>query len=636
MWGCSDDSSGGSDTGAGTSNGAATSNGSGTTGGATSGGTTGGATGGTTGGTSGGTTSGPCSAGETRCLDDATVEICEGGEFVTSESCLPPQVCSTGLCVTPQACDPGEVVGCWDDGAQRVCNAEGSVFEARPCAEGLNCLDGACTDMVCRPGAQYCADLDTLQVCNEDGSGYTDPQACPDGSVCVEGTCLSGCELSKKQPSYIGCQYWSLDLDNYPDPFGDPASVPHAVVVSNPSDQEATVNITTMADITLDPSSFTVPPGDVAVYTFPRLDVDGTGITNHSFYLESSWPVVAYQFNPLNNEGVFSNDASLLLPAESLGTEYIVLSWPTTPIPEALGLPPQHGYFTIAATSPGTTDVTVTLSANVGSGSNVPFMEAGTTHEFTLRQFQVLNLEADGSNLFPINDLSGSIIRASKPIAVFGGHEEAVVGDGCCAEHLEQQLFPTSIWGVRYLAAQAEPRGGASDVWRVVAAVDNTQVETIPPQPGAASFTLNRGEWIEIDSGESFEIVSDLPIMVGQYLKSQEATPNVTGDPAFILAVPIEQFRDEYTVLTPEGYTSNWMTLVRRADTPVLLDGQMVSDAFFVSFGSGDWEYAWVPVEEGPHTVESASPFSLSAYGYSGAVSYGYPGGLNLRVADEE
>ena len=34
--------------------------------------------------------------------------------------------------------------------------------------------------------------------------------------------------------------------------------------------------------------------------------------------MRSSVPVVAYQFNPLENVNVFSNDASLLKPAEAL------------------------------------------------------------------------------------------------------------------------------------------------------------------------------------------------------------------------------------------------------------------------------------------------------------------------------
>ena len=480
-----------------------------------------------------------------------------------------------------------------------------------------------------------CLDRDTRATCDEEGQDWGEETPCPEGALCVDGGCLSGCDLSEKFPSYIGCRYWSMDLDQYNDPFGDPAVVPHAVVLSNPSAREALVRVTTMANVVLDPSEITVSPGGVAVYTVPRLDVDGTGISNHSFFMESSWPVVAYQFNPLDNEGVASNDASLLLPSEFLGTEYVAMTWPTTPIPDAFGLPPQYGYVTMVATRPGTTTVAITPSATVVAGTGVQELEPGVTHLFRLEHYEVLNLEASGENIFgPLEDLTGTLITADQPIAVFGGHEEAVVGNGCCAEHLEQQLFPVNNWGQRYLAVQSESRGGSRDVWRVVSAFDNTVVETIPPQPEAGSFTLNRGEWFQIQSGASFEIRSSQPVMVGQYLESMEATGDGIGDPAFILAVPLERLRHSYTVLTPADYQEDWLTVVRPVGGEVRLDGQPIADRFF-TFGGGDWEWAWVEVQDGPHTVESDDvPFGLTAYGFSAAVSYGYPGGLNLRVAD--
>jgi hypothetical protein len=612
MSACDDESAG---SGQGAANNGATNNGATNNGATNNGATNNGAT------NNGATNNGVTNNGSSECNPP-----CEDG-FV----CVPP-----GECVREQECDPGEISGCVSATARRVCNEEGSAFFEDPCPEDApNCLAGECTSDICIPGETVCIDRDTEAVCDEEGEGYSDERPCPEGSLCVNGRCLSGCDLSEKFPSYIGCKYWSLDLDQYNDPFGDPSAVPHAVVISNPSDREATVTIRTdNQSVTPTPSEVQVPAGGVEVYTFPRLDVDGTGISDRAFFLQSSWPVVMYQFNPLNNEGVASNDASLLLPSESLGREYVAMSWPTTPIPEILMLPPQHGYITLVAVRPGRTHITLELSADVGGGSNVPFMEAGTIQTFTLRQGQVLNLEADGSDLFGgLQDLTGTTILADQPIAVFGGHEEAVVGDGCCAEHLEQQLFPFESWGQLYLAVQSETRGGSQDVWRVVAARDNTIVETVPPQANAGSFTLNRGEWREIQTGQSFEITANQPVMVGQYLQSQELTGDGIGDPAFILAVPIERLRDNYTVLTPADYAEDWLTIIRPAGAAITFDGQPVT-APFVTFGSGEWEYTWLPVQDGVHSVEAAVPFALVAYGFSAAVSYGYPGGLNLRVVE--
>ena len=56
-------------------------------------------------------------------------------------------------------------------------------------------------------------------------------------------------------------------------------------------------------------------------------------------------------------------------------------------------------------------------------------------------------------------DLTGTIITSDKPIGVFGGHEAAVSGTQCCADHIEQQLFPVATWGKTYIATKSFPRG---------------------------------------------------------------------------------------------------------------------------------------------------------------------------------
>jgi hypothetical protein len=569
-------------------------------------------------------------------------------------------------------CVPDELIGCEDPNTLRLCNGDGSGFITRPCPQGQRCTAGQCEPSACAAGFRICLDDSTVGECARDESGYIPVRACRADSVCVDGACDSACNVQGKVPSNVGCEYWSVDLDNYPDPFSnDPSSVPHAIAISNTSDGVATVTIEGPPGVPLQGPRFDIAPGDISVYTFPRLDIDGTGIFDRAFRVRSTWPVIVYQFNPLNNEGVASNDASLLLPAEGLGREYIAMSWPTSPIPCLEGqmmpcLPDQHGYVTIVATAPGNTTIQVTPTATVNAGGEIEQLPEGMPREFVLRQGQVLNLEAYAEPLgniedfFPrcetdddciiggclvgiclgdlaaqaeraVADLTGTIIVSSQPVAVFGGHEEAVVGEGCCAEHLEQQLFPTSTWGQRYLAARSEPRGGSIEVWRVVASTDNTVVTTVPPQPDSGQFTLNRGEFHEITSQDAFEIEASAPIMVGQYLASQEATGDRVGDPAFILAPPIAQFRSDYQIITPAGYSRNWLTVARMVGEEVTLDGAVLEDRLFQVFGGGDYELAWIPVGEGVHHLACAQPFALSVYGYSAAVSYGYPGGLNLR-----
>ena len=169
--------------------------------------------------------------------------------------------------------------------------------------------------------------------CNAEGTAYDPLPVCEEGGVCEEGICKSGCSgLVKYGTSYIGCEYWSVDLDQYPDPFGDPVNAPYGVVISNPGDSPATVSFEAGTGIAVDNPNPTIQPGEARKFLLPSLNDDGSGITQKSIRIQSDRPIMVHQFNPLDNVGVASNDASLLLPVNALGQEYYVFSWPTTPL----------------------------------------------------------------------------------------------------------------------------------------------------------------------------------------------------------------------------------------------------------------------------------------------------------------
>ena len=67
-----------------------------------------------------------------------------------------------------------------------------------------------------------------------------------------------------------------------------------------------------------------VPPGGIATLLLPRgrMDWSASNIRKSAFRLQSTQPVVAYQFSPYCCNFSFSNDASLLFPTSSLGTDY--------------------------------------------------------------------------------------------------------------------------------------------------------------------------------------------------------------------------------------------------------------------------------------------------------------------------
>ncbi len=581
-------------------------------------------------------------------------------------------------------CSPGEALGCAQDGDEGVgliCNEAGTGAIEAVCLgtenEPTPCTNGECWE--CIPGARSCLDGNAVVQCTDEGKNEV-VQVCSDvqeGLVCSSGNCFRLCELNQKFNSYIGCEYWAVDLDNaYVEGGGgsifDAAGEQFSIVIGNPNeDYPALVEVFVMEEgieVPLTLSSTGSPldlspiqPGSLRVLNVPRRDIDGSGIFPNAFRVESSVPVTATQFNPLDNTiEVYSNDASLLLPSDVLGTFHVAMTREQT-------FPDLRSYITVVGTRDGTKVSVTTPVGTLASGGLAP-MVPGESQVFTLNRYDVLNLETDA----PGDDLTGSIIVSSEPVAVFGGSEAAnapntatCLEEGvcaydptkpcttlmdclpfntCCADHLEQQLFPVHTWGQNFIATKSKARGEEKDIWRIIAAQDDTVIQTIPSQ--GLLPVLDRGEFVEFETEEDFRIQASNPVMVGQFLAAEDAPePNLTGvipgqdgqpgdagigDPAFILLVPVEQYRDAYVVFVPEGYVEDYANIIAPFDADVTHNGTVIPSESFEPVSS-EYRVARLRLEDGHHVFQSEPIFGVIVYGFDDYVSYGYPGGLDLK-----
>ncbi len=700
-----------------------------------------------------------CDPGTTRCKDLDTQETCnpDGYGWVASR-CLGPEgeqrSCVDGACVERVCATPGAFERCLDPKTQLVCSDDGTALLEVPC-DGVCTDDQGCREPVCRPGFRRCGRDEILEECDRDGLGWVAIQDCHQGSrVCREeaggARCVELCEVVRKERSYIGCEYWAVDLDNAfvrgssPSGYYDAQGRQFAVVVSNVNkDLVARVTISTVdgpvycapwEDIPqVEDGAFDYEPdalwcqedlqrcetqerctvvveevdedgrtttrevctqegrgmceseavvesGHLMVFNLPRRDVNGTIKAPLAFRIQSSIPINAYEFNPLENEQVYSNDASLLLPINALGKYYLIMSREQT-------FDVLKTYLTVVAVWPGETEVYVTPKVRTLPGQGIPALAPGQRKRFVLQQFDVLNIETNCPSdprgyCRQADDLTGSEVFANKLVAVFGGSEASnapntnhchkahpddetgVCWDGetecrdnadcsrfitCCADHLEQQMFPVDTWGKHYIATKSHDRNQEPDVWRIMAQRDGTVVQTIPHQVDIP--VLDRGEYFDFESREHFEIVASSAILVGQYLAAEQAPdPNSrgvpqpgdagTGDPAFMLAVPVEQYMSSYVVLAPDKYEYDFANVITPRGNVVLHDGEPIPPASFEPVASGEYLVARLRIDDGVHTFESlpgddgrdGPPIGVLVYGYDQYVSYGYPGGLNLRT----
>ena len=510
--------------------------------------------------------------------------------------------------------------------------------------KGLVCSDelGRCS--LCDPGARDC-DGQTVLICDDDGEAWNDGETCDvdENTACRGGTCVNLCGQAREQRSNVGCEYWAVDLDNANVGGGlNAAQQQFAVVISNAQpDVPATVTIEqddTSPGTDNDPvlvTRATVPPLSLTVFKLGPREVDGsppgeyntgthTALTRGGYRIRTSVPVVAYQFNPLENVNVFSNDASLLKPVEALtdtpGTmrdSYVVLGWPqtiaSTDDPDTNFDPNNpsdlRAFLTIVGTR-NSTHVEVIPKTFVLGGGPIDDTEAGESIEVELQPFDVLNLETDDFNA----DFTGSLIRADQPIVVFSGSEasdapwfDTLAERQCCADHLEEQLDPIRTAG-KYFVATVSPNrtaalavAGASvgiedqvEYFRAIAATEaGAQLRVTIPGVGPQTVTLpEQGDSIEIVSPVHFVIESDNPIMLGSVSPSQGAASVPRGlpggDPSFMIVPPVEQFRSSYVFLTPDKYMFDFIRIIAPPDTEMQFDGRPLDEALDCDRKAGD------------------------------------------------
>jgi IgGFc binding protein len=516
----------------------------------------------------------------------------------------------------------------------------------------------------CVPGAASCAN-GLATYCRQDGTLARYECDPVQGLTCGARGCSGSCDLSEIEASYIGCDY-------YPTVTLNPVwtGFQFAVAVANASPQPTRVTITrganTVQEATIPANqlqTFSLPwvpelkggelmSGSAPACTTPPARGDSRLVADGAYRVRTDHPVTVYQFSPLQYELAnaptcptiksqcigsqldqcysYSNDASLLLPATALTGNYTALSWPS----QSAG----SGFIAVTAVEDGT-QVTVTGTGAFAAGAGIAANGNGVA---TLDRGDVLEMVAA-----PTGDVSGTRIRANKPVQVIGGHSCAFVPtpETLNCDHLEEVMFPEDTLGKKYVVTSpiyADGSTGTPSVVRIAAVADDTQV-TFDPSDVHAAVTLAAGAFVEVPlaAARSAVISANRPLLVAQYMVGSQALGQMNGDPSQSAAVPVEQFRKDYLFTAPLTYNVNLATIIAKPGTNVSVDGVPVPAGTFVAVGSGEYVTATVTLDgdladpnSAVHKVSADKAVGLIVYGYGLYTSYMYPGGADLaRIA---
>lgn len=487
--------------------------------------------------------------------------------------------------------------------------------------------------------------------------------------------CVPACQAQPNNRQSTGCDFWPAYLDVY----NGVSLKCHAVVVANTWGANAKLAVDyngqslTVANFARLPQgsgmSLTyaaydpmtgLKPGEVAILFLAGGTGAGVGCPvapaingtspmlvgttmGKAFHLTSDLPVAVYQINPYGGGGAAVTGASLLLPSTAWGSNYVA----NTASPFQIAPP---AFDVVAAEN--NTQVKVLPTVAVTGGGGVPNGPANQTLTFNLNAGEVAQLSQNA-------DLAGSIIETSKPVGVFSSSAcmNVPTGTGFC-DHGEQMLLPIKALGSEYAAVPYRARSNEPSLWRVVGAVAGTTLTYSPAVNGAPS-AVGKGQFVDFEAPGPFVVNSQdaaHPFELLAYMSGGawvKLSQQGWGDPDHVVVTPPGQFLRSYVFFSDPTFPETNLVVVRAKN------GNAFEDVNLDCLGKlGGWtalgaSYEWTRTDlqtgnyqavgncsNGRHTIDSKGPFGISVWGWgapstnppSPYVSYGYPGGTNVRA----
>lgn len=328
----------------------------------------------------------------------------------------------------------------------------------------------------------------------------------------------------------------------------------------------------------------------------------------------------------------WSSDIFCGLPEDVTGTEHIILAYPNTLSPDPasalVGGSDFPSQFAVIATDNSTlVDIfpSVRFTSRVNSS---PF-------QVRLDSGEVYFAQAFGGIG---RDVSGTRIRANKPVIVYGSHQRTNIpyDQAVGRDHLVEQLPPVNRWGTRAFVTphyQLPKTLPDANIMRIIAANDSTVIR----EDSVVVATINALQVLELPLDRAVELTANKPFLVAQYQHSTADERNIRqendsiGDPFMMLAFPPALYDSIYLFesLRSREMRVHYVNVViptERASS-LRLDGAPVT-AGFNRIANTSYSYAQIPVRSGNHEMRADVPFGLYIYGYGPYNSYGYPGGI--------
>jgi hypothetical protein len=258
-------------------------------------------------------------------------------------------------------------------------------------------------------------------------------------------------------------------------------------------------------------------------------------------------------------------------PTTLLGTNYCVMAHASaTSESYDFGFNMYSQLAVVATADNATVTIIPSATANLDGQYGTNYCSTNAYTE-TLQQGQTYQINSlDDADDGGINDVTGTLVKSDKPIAVFAGADLACVPDDNTpyANPLVQEQLPVDLWGTQALALSFAGRTNG-DSYRVLAAYSNTVVAITGDIVTNVSFegsmyptvtSCNETVMVTNQAGQCYDLIvigpvvfqASQPIQVAHFAIGGEYDhpSSHEGDPCEILLPPTGHYLETNIVFT--------------------------------------------------------------------------------------
>ncbi len=243
------------------------------------------------------------------------------------------------------------------------------------------------------------------------------------------------------------------------------------------------------------------------LYLYTSEDPNYKGIHVYAAQKDKDKYFSCFLYNRAFDSPLTSRDASIVIPTRLLGKEYIIQTYP------------QDVYsseFAIVATEDNTAvTITPTFDTNGGKTKDTPF-------SVTLSKGQAYLVASkkreEGSQDFSA-DLTGSLVCADKPVAVFNGNQQTGIPnkEGYSQDFLIEQAIPVTQWGTEFYLSKLT--NTVSNYAHITALENGTNVQIYVGGNTPTPIQLDRGktQTIQLKNANEVIVKADKPLVCYDY-----------------------------------------------------------------------------------------------------------------------